>query len=493
MSISWKPNELCLVAAGVLFALTLSFVVLRQAIITYRHHIFDIRDIQHLENEFRTRTGYLPPQPVIPASVSHTLLTSSASTRDLLANSRRETLQQHGTFRASQSAVINQLLTSLRKPKLSSRLLRLKQLQQEGNGRFVLIPIPTDGEYIGRASGPTLVVGVSWTSRRGYVEFDNRVVFASRNSLPLKSSRALAFYLPKGNYDLEILPLFPGRVDDSLNSAECIKYTAEKVLFEGRVRIGRGKEPRHGWIRTSPAANVYNKSKMRTRYQVCLAGVASTYASGKGFRCVNSTMESYDDLTAHNSYAWVPSTPQTGATFPESLCIAGGSHARNLCSQVRSCKYADSLFVDDPVHADNCTYLLIHKGQWDMGWPSKAYKRNAGMKPLHEYYDSFHAQLFHLLKTWNRWNVGIISTNVNPLGGLINSCPPEDWRNPLVTEAYNRVHEALARKFNILYVDNSDIIMPLWDAARDWCHPEGNVMEALVKATSIRLSEWGWK
>ncbi|XRB17820.1 hypothetical protein RI054_16g76650 [Pseudoscourfieldia marina] len=46
-----------------------------------------------------------------------------------------------------------------------------------------------------------------------------------------------------------------------------IKYTAEKVLFEGRVRIGRGKEPRHGWIRTSPAANVYNKSKMRTRYQ----------------------------------------------------------------------------------------------------------------------------------------------------------------------------------------------------------------------------------
>jgi len=72
MSISWKTNDLCLVAAGALFALIFTFVGLRHAIVSYRHHIFEISESLSHVGKYQRNVQHLPPPT--PEAGSHALL-----------------------------------------------------------------------------------------------------------------------------------------------------------------------------------------------------------------------------------------------------------------------------------------------------------------------------------------------------------------------------------------------------------------------------------
>ena len=70
MLISWKTNDLCLVAAGALFALIFTFVGLRHAIVSYRHHIFEISESLSHVGKYQRNVQHLPPPT--PEAGSHT-------------------------------------------------------------------------------------------------------------------------------------------------------------------------------------------------------------------------------------------------------------------------------------------------------------------------------------------------------------------------------------------------------------------------------------
>jgi hypothetical protein len=64
------------------------------------------------------------------------------------------------------------------------------------------------------------------------------------------------------------------------------------------------------------------------------------------------------------------------------------------------------------------------------------------------------------------------SSNIsyNPIGDMIGTCPPADWRSPPVIDMYNQITKRLCEKFNIPLIDTNDIIGIMWDRALYWCH-----------------------
>lgn len=82
------------------------------------------------------------------------------------------------------------------------------------------------------------------------------------------------------------------------------------------------------------------------------------------------------------------------------------------------------------------------------------------------------------------------SMNYNPLGGSIASCPPTDWRSPVVVDGYNTILRRLAEHFNIPFIDNIFIVGPMWDSAKDWSHYNNEVghrMAAYIVARVLHL------
>jgi hypothetical protein len=82
------------------------------------------------------------------------------------------------------------------------------------------------------------------------------------------------------------------------------------------------------------------------------------------------------------------------------------------------------------------------------------------------------------------------SMNYNPLGGRIASCPPTDWRSPVVVDGYNAILRRLAKSFHITYIDSNFIVGPMWDSAPDWSHYRNEVghrMAAYIVARVLNL------
>ena len=75
-----------------------------------------------------------------------------------------------------------------------------------------------------------------------------------------------------------------------------------------------------------------------------------------------------------------------------------------------------------------------------------------------------------------------MTTNDVPLGCAALACPPAEWRTPPLIGAYNAELEAAARAAQIGFIDNRDIIGPVWDSAEDWNHPDGRPFEAMAAA-----------
>ncbi|XRB17725.1 hypothetical protein RI054_16g75700 [Pseudoscourfieldia marina] len=218
-----------------------------------------------------------------------------------------------------------------------------------------------------------------------------------------------------------------------------------------------------------------------------------------------SRLKSYQNRTAHRSFTWISRQRTKSAVqridksyAPGLLCIAGGSHASYLCRHIRQfyktqCVHLLSRFADEPTKDERCSYVLIHKGQWDLGFVSRLVKGNDdGPTPLRSYHENLSRQISRILSYRSNRTLGILSSNFIPLSATVNACPPKDWRNPFSIFAYNSVHENLSRQFGIKYVDNTNVILPLWDASPDWNHPKDNVLDALSREILIRLDELGW-
>ena len=167
------------------------------------------------------------------------------------------------------------------------------------------------------------------------------------------------------------------------------------------------------------------------------------------------------------------------------LCFVGASHSRFAVGHLQAVfpsysakiEHIEVQFPSDlqtassSVHASNCTHVIIGIGQWPAGWPGGA------PTSFSEYESSMKIEVANfsavLRKRVPSFQIFIRSMHENPLGNLISACPPGDWRNPEVVRIYNEILLSVSEQLSIPFLDTTDIIMPLWDSAADWCHYEG--------------------
>eukprot|EP00598_Pedospumella_elongata_P001086 CAMPEP_0184981682 /NCGR_PEP_ID=MMETSP1098-20130426/11311_1 /TAXON_ID=89044 /ORGANISM="Spumella elongata, Strain CCAP 955/1" /LENGTH=132 /DNA_ID=CAMNT_0027505263 /DNA_START=111 /DNA_END=509 /DNA_ORIENTATION=- len=81
----------------------------------------------------------------------------------------------------------------------------------------------------------------------------------------------------------------------------------------------------------------------------------------------------------------------------------------------------------------------------------------------------------------NQTQVFVRSENYTPLMARQTTCPPTDYRYPLMIDMYNNVLKQLSKELGVEYIDTNHIMGPMWDSAQDWYHPVGKVAIAEVE------------
>jgi len=173
------------------------------------------------------------------------------------------------------------------------------------------------------------------------------------------------------------------------------------------------------------------------------------------------------------------------------ICFVGGSHARLLFVKANTfngtayplqnhtivlngdSRLWETRFVGDIdedkiqiIIDEGCTKVVIGTGQWDAGSP------NEEPTLFSKYEEQLEMAISMMVEMFRGTNVDLYfrSTHYNPIGDMIGSCPPTDWRSPPVIDMYNQVTKRVCNKFKIPLIETNDIIGIMWDRASDWCH-----------------------
>ena len=362
--------------------------------------------------------------------------------------------------------------------------------------------------YVARASGPALVAGV-----------------VERAGARLRAT----FDAPlAGRYFVEVL-----RLVDAIDAAAvlenrtraddwpCANRPPDATVFAGFASFAAAPgRPSLAATRGSAWINGGGGGGFaRTRYQVCGHETCErAYCDGLAAEAVDAAQ----GLARFAPYRWSAAPPadrlafrprnDTGARRGPSVCLVGASHARKVCDVLFRCRYVESLYARD-VHepafvrnllaaarATRCRVVATW-GQWEA-----AAVGDAGARGFATPLRSFAADLdaFCLLATsLTRRPVWLMTTGYSPLGCIRlwcvwlsieqarlcsrarrthRRCPALDHRLPPVADAYNAVLRRVAAKHapRVGVVDNEPIVGPVWDAAPDWCHEQGRVLDAIA-------------
>jgi hypothetical protein len=196
------------------------------------------------------------------------------------------------------------------------------------------------------------------------------------------------------------------------------------------------------------------------------------------------------------------------------LCYVGSSHAKQLLhstwqvlgpagvnvtySYTRYPSQVTELLLQKMVDELRCNTIVIGIGQWAASYD--------GRRPFlfPQYEDATRTMLMTIQNfttnyTMNRppeekeekgggLAIYLRSINYNPLGGVIASCPPGDWRSPMVIDGYNAILRHLTAEFQLPYIDASThIVGPMWDSAADWCHYRNEVGDQIARYIVARV------
>ena len=247
------------------------------------------------------------------------------------------------------------------------------------------------------------------------------------------------------------------------------------------------------------------------------------------FLQVNPLNGTIDYGAIHASPYYTPPPPGlTITSMTEKVCFLGDSHARFLAFQseqiiknatdgrsgcadkytqkfnytydifpYEKMRFADEWFQQE-TQMGMCDVVFVSYGHHDAGFP-----RGLPTTPVD--YVAGVLQVLQRLERVTRATsrIYVLSCNSNAFGSKILEC--KDWRLPSLLNVYNaKVHElttpmddgslrieseGLSRSY---FIDNSDIMDPMWDSAEDWGHscqysvrPLAHRLLSLVKRSPI--------
>jgi hypothetical protein len=116
-----------------------------------------------------------------------------------------------------------------------------------------------------------------------------------------------------------------------------------------------------------------------------------------------------------------------------------------------------------------CDLAIVGLGQWPAG--KKPRNPNAPATILPQYMNDLNSGV----QRWRQYGIKLALRKIhyNPLGDLITQCPPLDHRSPPVIDGYNEIVQYVAKKYNVTFIDTSDVMDVMWDSAEDYCHYKG--------------------
>ena len=265
-------------------------------------------------------------------------------------------------------------------------------------------------------------------------------------------------------------------VDITLVTCDAFNISKTSCILPKPVVLYRGEIDFGVWT-TLPSTNIWIRDNARqlnaeTRYQ-------------KGHQCSN------------RSTFWTPPcnlSPIDAYTYAEptfnnslSICFLGASHTQYLYKyskrigmkntfDIRSRFAKDIVPTFKLVQNHSCEYVVLHTGQWDLGYPEHR------ITPQKEY--ELHLDKGMKLYKNSDYKLYVVSNNYNPLGNAKLACLPTDWRRPDFIDAYNNILQKVAKKNGFPYIDNNyEISGVAWDSASDWCHYDFKVMKAVLLNT----------
>ena len=191
------------------------------------------------------------------------------------------------------------------------------------------------------------------------------------------------------------------------------------------------------------------------------------------------------------AYRFIPS--QYAVESWECICFVGASHARKMYHYAADLglrrRYFKAQYARDlpgiaakasggSMFETGCSRILVHTAQWDLGWPE--YR----ITPAADFVRDLQRGLAEFAAQFPPGAVYVLSSNYNPPGFAMMSCPPTDWRRPDYLDAYNLLTKEVAETHGFTYVDNNALIGgAAWDSATDWCHFDKPLMMNIMKHT----------
>jgi len=207
-------------------------------------------------------------------------------------------------------------------------------------------------------------------------------------------------------------------------------------------------------------------------------------------------------------FEYVPSSPMRRLSLADlvqeklkTICVIGASHARDIAFHMKKLgiheenvqvlvnhmevRYPHEVSYDQfrrDIQIAGCDILLIAVGQWSASY-------DGGIPTLiDDYHDQINVMLQNLTESHSDVQIYMRSIHYNPLNDRISSCPSEDWRNPTVIDAYNKVISKVCDQMeHVKFVDTNFIVGPMWDSSPDWCHlsPELQSVESFYLAAVV--------
>lgn len=248
----------------------------------------------------------------------------------------------------------------------------------------------------------------------------------------------------------------------------------------------------HFWLVRPDAQSI---APLETRMQ-------PPFCSAKSENASTLVCQQYTDVTRFETYTFdwpaqasVAAQLQSVTTLQQPLCFLGRSHSRemrnHLVGIVPHMEWIDRVYpyhVDPTTiyqmkHRKHCDKMVIAMGQWPASF------NPPGLTTPANFEIQMQELLMRLNQTFAPSSLFLRSIHYAPLNFRTLACPPQDWRNPQVIEAYNRALRRLAVKFGVRYIDTNDIIGPVWDSSSDWNHFLGEAGK--IEATYVAGTVYG--
>lgn len=344
-------------------------------------------------------------------------------------------------------------------------------------------PLPCPRPVLrGRLSGPSLAILTNWTMHYPQSMDDKHLVeLRATYDVPLA-----------GRYFVDIIAML---CDDWRLGPDPESFNYRNLCIED-VNHNRITHPEAAWIDIQPAAGspngaigfwyrneseaISDETHLITRVQppycknamkrdpACVPFFFREDHLSYSFRFTDTSM-SVEDL-----HKRIQATDNK-----DTICTIGKSHSEYLVlrgfnniglgerARWISTRYPEDVVdVLDDIRSFGCNKFIVAIGQW----PSS-------FKPENPYtvgkFRSTMTDAVHLLSSeFPDAEIYLRSIHYLPLGFKRSACPPDDFRDPALIDAYNTALDSICDSTHkCTYVANRFITEPMWDEAEDWNHP----------------------